>query len=252
MDCKKFEFTASAYLDGESNEHEAREYREHLSFCPLCRERLAETAQVSFMVKTSPLPAIPRGLHRDIMKAVEQGATSQASLRQRAFEWVLRLDPRPLAYVTGVVASMLLFAFVLSGTRPIPTSQYAPVQALVFPVVTGSEGEFKSYNDLAANPGQAGKDDYYQLPRVLNNSALVSFSQIAYQKPGSSGMAALVEVSPDGHAEIVDVLDEQSDPYLVEQLWWSLGKPTFQPALVEGRPVSTRIVLLVEKVDVSG
>lgn len=252
MECKKFEFTASAYLDRELDEKESRDYREHLAICPACRARLAEIERVSLALKTAAPPVMPRELHRDIMNAVERQVAGPANFGQYVSEWLLRLNPRPLAYVTGVMASLLLFGFVLSGVRPIPTSRSVAVQAVVFPVVTGSEGEFKSYNDLATDPNQAGRNDYYQLPRVLNNGALVSFSKVAYQKPGPNGMAALVEISTDGHAEIVDVLDEQSDPEMVEQLWWSLGHPTFQPALVEGRPVPTRIVLLVEKVDVSG
>jgi hypothetical protein len=87
---------------------------------------------------------------------------------------------------------------------------------------------------------------------VLDNSALVSFSHIAYQKRGNEGMSALVEVDSDGCGRLVDVIDAPKDPYMIEQLWWSLRNRTFQPATVSGRPVSTRIILLVEKMDVSG
>ena len=87
---------------------------------------------------------------------------------------------------------------------------------------------------------------------MIDNGALVSFSHIVHDKVGTESMSALVEVSSDGHAELLEMLEEPRDPALVEQLWWSLGKPTFQPARVEGRAVQTRIVLLVEKVDVSG
>jgi hypothetical protein len=89
------------------------------------------------------------------------------------------------------------------------------------------------------------------LPSVLNDSSLVSFSHASYQR--GDGFAILVEVSPDGRGELVEVLDDNPPPpHLVEQLWWSLSKRTFQPAMVEGRPIPTRIVVLVEKLDVSG
>jgi hypothetical protein len=207
---------------------------------------------VSFALRTAARPALPREFRPDIMKTVARRAAHEISFGQRVMEWVLKLNPRPLAYATGVVASFILFGFVLTGVRPIPVPRGAQVQSAVFPVVTGSKDEFNSYNDLAADTSRTGNDPYYQLPRVLSDSALVSFSQIAYQKPGRDGMAALVEVSTDGHAEILDVLDDQSDPQMVEQLWWSLSKPSFQPAMLEGQPVPTRIVLLVEKVDVGG
>jgi hypothetical protein len=65
-------------------------------------------------------------------------------------------------------------------------------------------------------------------------------------------MSALVEVDSDGRGRLVDMLNSPNDPYLIEQLWWSLRNRTFQPATVSGHPVPTRIILLVEKVDVSG
>ena len=51
---------------------------------------------------------------------------------------------------------------------------------------------------ILPDSGSTDTQQYYQLPRVLDNSALVSFSHIAYQKPGNQGMSALVEVDPDG------------------------------------------------------
>ena len=68
----------------------------------------------------------------------------------------------------------------------------------------------------------------------------------------NEGMAAIIEVGQDGRGKLVSVLDEPNDPTLVEQLWWASGKQTFQPATVEGQPVSTHIVMLFEKMDVYG
>jgi len=39
---------------------------------------------------------------------------------------------------------------------------------------------------------------------------------------------------------------------LLRTLSWSLSKRPFQPAIIEGKPVLTRIVMVVEKVDVWG
>jgi hypothetical protein len=148
------------------------------------------------------------------------------------------------------VISMISFSALFSSFRPIPASAIRTEQATIYPIINGSDREYHSYNNLP--PDTANNDHYYQLPRVLDNSALVSFSHIAYQKPGNQGMSALVEVDPDGRGRLVDVLDAPEDSYLIEQLWWSLRDRTFQPATVSGHPVPTRIVLLVEKVDVGG
>jgi hypothetical protein len=255
MECKKFELSASAYIDGELPDQEFAEYRSHLSTCSDCHLRLLELEQVSLMFREVQQPEVPRELHSYVLTEVARHSSREVSVRQRLFEWLLKLNPRPVAYTTGFTISALSFLLLFSSFRPIPVSAIVDTeQAAIFPVVSGSDREFHSYNDLPPDPDStgAGSDHYYQLPRVLDHGALVSFSHIAYQKAGDEGMSAMVEVESDGRARLVDVLDAPKDPYLVEQLWWSLRNRTFQPATVSGRPVSTRIILLVQKMDVSG
>lgn len=253
MECKKFKPAVSAYIDRQLSETEADAYRAHLSICADCRAHLAETKQVSLMLRTVEQPDVPRELHSYIMTQVTRQKAGEIGLAERVFEWLLKLNPRPVGYAAGLVVSSILFVVLFSVARPIPVNAIIPTEEVaILPIISGSDQEFHTYNNLPPDVGPTDSEHYYQLPRVLDNSALVSFSHIAYQKPGNEGMAALVEVGPDGSAKLVDVLNAPKDPYLVEQLWWSLRNRTFQPAIVSGHPVSTRIVLFVEKVDVSG
>lgn len=249
MGCKKFELTASAYLDRQLTLNQTSEYRAHLSTCENCCVDLAEVEQLSLALRRAKQPEAPLELRSYVMTAVARRRAGDISLGQRAFEWLLKLNPRPISYAAGALVSALLFGVLMPSLRPLPAIGASAEQ--IFPVVYSSDREYHNYNNLPPDIGLNGSDHYYQLPRVLDNSALVSFSHIAYQKQGNEGMAALVEVGLDGRARLVDVMGE-ADPYMVEQLWWSLSKRTFQPASVAGRPVPTRIVLLVEKVDVGG
>lgn len=251
-ECEKYELAASAYLDRQLDENTAGDYRAHIGACDACRLQLIETEQASLMLKRLEYPATPRELHSNVMNEVARHATGQISLGERVFEWLLRLNPKPVAYVTGVIVSIISFAGMSAGFKPIPVGKSAPVYAASIPAVSGSDVEFRNYNDLPPDAGLTGNQHYYQLPRVLNDGALVSFSNLAYRSPGDETMAAMVEVSPDGRAILVDIVGEPKDPSVIEQLWWSLQDRTFQPAIVRGRPVVTRIILLVEKVDVNG
>jgi hypothetical protein len=252
MECKNFELTASAYIDRQLQENEAADYREHLSACAGCRLHLVETEAISLALRNADRPAAPRELRSYIMTEATRRARNEISLGESLFAWLLKLNPRPVAYATGLVISVLSFAALFSSFRPIPFGEIQSEQAAIFPVISGSDREYHSYNTLPPDRGITESENYYQLPRVLDNSALVSFSHIAYQKRGNEGMSALVEVDSDGRGRLVDVIDAPKDPYMIEQLWWSLRNRTFQPATVSGRPVSTRIILLVEKMDVSG
>jgi hypothetical protein len=253
MDCKNFELTASAYLDRQLDESETGEYRAHLAGCGECRLLLVEIEATSLMLRSVERPEVPRELRSYVMTEVARNASPDFTLAQRLFDWMLKLNPRVVAYSAGLVLSLLSFGSLFSTFRPIPLpTVQADEQVAILPAVSGSDREFHSYNNLPADASQADDEHYYQLPRVLSNSALVSFSHIAYQKPGNETMTALVEVGVDGRGRLVDVIDAPKDPYLVEQLWWSLRSRSFQPALVSGRPVPTKIILLVEKVDISG
>jgi anti-sigma factor RsiW len=252
MQCKKVESLTSAYLDRRLSEREASAFHSHLSECGPCRSYLMEVEEVSLALRRSDHPEAPRELRSNVMNYLERRAKNQISAGERVTEWLMKFNPRPMSYAAGVVASTILFAFLLSGLKPIPATGTKVERAAILPVMSGSNIEYHAYNDLPRDNASSDDGQYYQLPRVLNNSALVSFSHIAYQKAGDEGMAALVEVDADGSARLVNVLDEPGDPYLVEQLWWSLSNRTFQPAIVEGHAAPTRIVLLVEKMDVGG
>ncbi len=253
MECKKFEFMASAYLDGQLTDAETVAYSAHLSACDDCRLHLDEVEQASLMLRELHSPEAPRELHSNVMREVTGRARKEITLAEQALAWLARFNPRLVAYSTGSVMSALMFALVFSGFRPIPVPAVeANETAMIFPVVSGSDREYHSYNNLPQDKDSTTEEHYYQLPRVLDNSALVSFSHIVYCKPGNEAMSAMVEVDPDGRGQLIDVLNAPKDPYIVEQLWWTLRSRTFQPAIVSGHPVSTRIIMFVEKVDVSG
>jgi hypothetical protein len=63
----------------------------------------------------------------------------------------------------------------------------------------------------------------------------------------------LAEVGSDGRASIVEVLSGPSDPKLVQMLETALFRQAFEPAKSRSRrPVPSRVVLLVQQVDVIG
>ncbi len=223
---------------------------------PIAARAWPRTQALSLALKRNDEPETPRELHSYIMRAIEQREAREISIDQSFFEWLLKLNPRPLSYATGVVVSAILFTFMLSAVKPIPvigSTTGAAVQADSIPVVTSPEEEYTAYNDAPLGEGPSDNEHSYELPRVLDDSSLVSFSHVSYEQGSSEGIAVLVDVSPDGRGELVEVLgDDPPPPQLVEQLWWSLSKRTFQPAMVEGRPIPTRIVVLVEQMNVSG
>jgi hypothetical protein len=253
MICEKFKFTASAYIDRHLTQSEADQYRAHLYMCADCRAHLTETREASSLLRSIARPEPPSELHSYVVTAIERRSAKDYSLAEMAYDWVLKLNPQPVSYMAGVMISAVMFALMLFALKPIQViGSDAPIvsEEVIAEQVLSSGEEFCALNDL---PAEAQPEEWL-MPRMLKNTGLVSFSLVAYDEAGPETMAAIVEVKSDGRAELIEVLGESSEAKKVEQLWWSLAlsRRTFQPAFVNGKPVSTRIVLLVEKVDVRG
>ena len=189
MECKTFTAMASAYLDGQLTDAETVACDIHLATCADCRLRFEEVEGASLLLKELSSPAAPRELHSYVIHEVASRARHELTFTQFALRWLLRFNLRLVAYSAGSILSALLFAVVFSGFRPIPVPAVeANETALIFPVVSGSDREYHSYNNLPQDKDAVAEEHYYQLPRVLDNSALVSFSADAIVLVSSDGV----------------------------------------------------------------
>ena len=253
MQCKEFHFDASGYVDGQLSQDETAKYHTHLVGCADCQDYVRQLDRVGELLRTVEPVDLPSELHGNVMLAVRSNVrdvTSLAGVKRRLVESVQRFNPQVISYSAGAIVSGLLFALTLAGFKPIPTTGYIPYRPVI--AVTGTDEQFDVYNDLSDLDHPTGEKHAYELPRVTGSSSLVNFSNVAYRKPGNEGAAALVEVMPDGSGRLVRVLEEPSDPTVIDKLRRSLSEKPFQPAILSGKPVPTRIVLFLQKMDVIG
>lgn len=251
MKCKEFSLLASGYMDGYIERNDKVEYQKHLQVCADCRSYFSELSDASSLLATLETPEVPRELRGYVMAEIRREVSGRVSFSQRIFETLIKLNPHLVSYTVGAVVSIVLFGITLVGFRPIYGIVPLPSDYAMAPIV-GSDLEYHSYNNMPPDQQESSNEHDYALPRISNDSSLVSFSNIAYRKRGDEEAAALIEVGPDGKGRVVEVLQKPSDPAVLQDLQWSLSKRPFQPAMVSGKPVQTRTILLVQKVDVSG
>jgi hypothetical protein len=251
--CEEYRSMASAYIDRQLEVVDEMRYQEHLDGCNGCNTHLIDTRKLSLIVRQASDPAVPRELHDYVMTAVRRQSNNEVGLLQRLNDAVQRLNPRIVSYAAGLVMSVVLFTGTIAGFRPI--SKVAQANGALPPLeaVTGNGLEYSIYNDLPLDPSPTD-EQFYELPRVVVGSSLVSFSYIALQRPGDETAVVWIEIYPNGKARILEVLKSPSDPTLIGVLQWALSRQPLQPAreIASGQPVSTRIVLFVEKMDVIG
>jgi len=251
MKCKNSKQTASAYLDRELPPPEMAEYRGHLAGCDGCQTYLSELDSLSHALATLPRVDTPRELHSYVMGPIRRGVKGEFRPIRRLVEFSMKLNPRLVSYSVGVLVSAILFGLTMVGLRPYRVIE-GPIADQYFSTIWGSDQEWHAYNDVPPYDSDGSSMHAYELPRVVSDSSLISFSNVAYRKPGKEGAWALVEIGADGKGRIIEVLEKPNDPDVIGDLAWSLSKRPFQPAVLSGHPVPTRIVLFFEKVDISG
>jgi hypothetical protein len=187
-----------------------------------------------------------------VIGPISRGVNGGIRPIQQLTDFCQKLNPRLVSYGVGVLVSGILFGLTLAGLRPYRIMDGPIAENYYFPAISGSDQEFDAYNDITPHPSDSSFQHAYELPRVVRDSSLISFSNIAYRKPGNEEAWALVEVGADGKGRIIQVLEKPNDPDVIGALEWGLSKRPFQPAVLSGHPVQTRMVLVVQKVDVSG
>ena len=88
------------------------------------------------------------------MTEATRHANKEISFVQLIVEWLMKLNPRLVAYATGVVLSVVSFGMLFSSFRPIPVGSSGITeteQVAIFPVISGSDREYHSYNGLPAD-----------------------------------------------------------------------------------------------------
>jgi hypothetical protein len=251
MKCKNSKQTASAYLDRELQPQEMTEYKGHLGSCGDCQSYLSELNNLSYALASLRRVDTPRELHSYVMGPIRRGVNGEFRPIESLVDFCQKLNPRLVSYGVGLMVSGILFGLTLAGLRPYRVID-GPIAAQYYSAILGSDQEFDAYNNLPPHGPDGSLQHAYELPRVVQDSSLISFSNIAYRKPGNESTWALLEIGADGKAKIIEVLEKPSDPDVLGDLVWSLSKRPFQPAVQSGRPVQTRMVLLVEKVDIWG
>jgi hypothetical protein len=254
----------SEYIDRRLGEAQRRAFEEHLAQCASCRWRVDDTRAAVDALRSARRPVPPPDLLDSTLRAIDRtieprlaivaspprrrvrplGGGLVAFCRRLLADYEFKL----IAYSVGVVVTFTLFTGTLAGLKPIWQIARNLQQE---PMIWISSEE-------AAVMGIPGVDGMrtvaYTLPRVAEHGSLSQFA--AYPGlPDEDDLVVIAEVRPDGRASLIEVLSGPEDPAFVNELRIALNRPAFVPAsavTVAGRPVPSRVVLLLQRVDVVG
>jgi hypothetical protein len=262
MHCQESQKRTSEYIDHLLGEVDRSAYVDHLAACAPCRAHLGEMRGTVEWLRSLPAIPPPPDLYESTFRAIDR--TEEPRLAVVATPPRRRLRPMDaglgalvrrffvehefhlIAYSVGMVASFFLFTGVLMGLRPLValTAGQSPRQATIW--ITTREADAMGV-DLEPRLAAVA----YTIPKVSEQGGLPQFA--ARSQASGSDLIVLADVSAEGRASIVEILGGTADPQVVGELAIALNRRVFVPArAISGRPVASRVVFLLQRVDVVG
>lgn len=242
MKCQTIRRDASAHIDGMLEGTRAQVLRAHLRECAECAQYVENLRSLVLTLKELPRPAVPARLTQDILEAVDALPMGRPRWLARLIPHLVRLvvaHPQVVSLMASVVITSSLMLAILANFTPLPVIPVASHR----PQITLTPVEYRLLNQGRVPSSATG---VYTLPRLRqggNLDALFAATQ-------SDEFALITVVHPDGRASVVDVLTPPASSRILAQANESLQELRFQPAMNSGRPVSTQLVMLVQRLDV--
>lgn len=268
MDCQEFRSHLSLYVDEAfetSSTAERAVCDEHLRHCPLCRADVADLRKIKSSLSAIRRPEISPDFTDALRRAVATELIAQAATRKTVLEktdWRGWFKFNLMPYTVGTIGSALLFLMMFSALYTAMTAfrslevRAASVEgdsvAIINPESVKIYDTSLPYSpaDYAALRSQHG----FESPSLNPKGALVSFtSSLMRGEVDQSAVVVVADVFGNGLARVADVLEAPNDPNKLDELEKILNnEPVFVPASYDKRPENLRVVLLIQKVNISG
>lgn len=255
MRCNEVRKLTSEYIDYELTEASRQAYEAHVSDCSGCSEHLDRMRGLVAGLRQIGAPSAPDDLFDQTMMAIDRAAQPELSIMARrpfrlqpqfhgslmrlvdglAFNYEFKL----ISFSFGLVFSFFLFSGILASMRPlmtitefVPQSRTAQADSIEFVTPPSTDS----------------------LPRVSMSGPLARDVAVINLDDLQDGLVVVAEITPDGRGSIVQVLSPDSNGYTVGEIALALNRPrTFVPAINRsGRPISSRVVMFFDRVEVVG
>ncbi len=215
MNCHEVSHKLSQFVDGEMSPFEARDVQRHLEDCPLCEHHLSELQLIRGAL-SSPV-YLPEGSRRrmrhTLITRVHQKWSDYPPILLGKFLTTLRdLDRQSALCRLSALPVSLVFLFILASQLP-----RLPVQHWTFPVYTSG----------SVSPTTSSRPPV--LVQVLQSDQRISeLMDTAWRIPYEDSFSLVAEISPEGNAQIRNVLEYPRSMELLNTVDLTLRESRFE------------------------
>lgn len=240
MNCLNVRLQASSYLDHQLSSAANQEFLFHINSCKACFKYVDDIRQTSSLLKGLGTATPPPDLARNIvakMNAAHVCRPASHSLKAWLDNFILYTRPQYVSYATGFILTCLLFTGVIYGFRPKFVEELAGQVTVTFTPIETIELPTPSPIET--------------LPSVEASNALAELTAKAHQTPNKD-IFVVADVSTKGQAKLVQLVDGPQNAQFERNFAAALKRASFRPATKDGRPIQSRMLLLIQTIDVRG
>ncbi len=263
MKCENLQFNLSLYIDDILTADERGIVGKHLAQCPLCRQKLDDFKSLRQSLVKISNPVMPLDLLASVKMAMAAElvptAKKQTSYLSAGFREFLQMRVMPL--MAGTTAS-LVFGFsllwiLLAGANSKQTTDFTTFDTVTQSTVfVGAKPPLDDDEitaaDVAAGRGLVSSES----PSINPHGALIAMTNAFVNSKGNGNeLVVVADVFSNGLANIEEVVAPLDNEQAVFDLEQAFNKNStdapFVPALLDRRADSMRVVLKIQRVDIS-
>ncbi len=265
MKCENLQFNLSVYSDDILSVEECANVEEHLTRCPLCRQKLADFQALRGSLRGMQRLEMPSDLLASVRSGVAREAGTYGQKREFIFtedfrRWLLM---RFMPYGVGTVASLLLgfmllwtlFSFKHYNGQNAESAQYEPF-AKSSVLLADASPKTDSFELSDADFARARLSVSGESPSVNPQGALVALAKSFVRgEMKDDEVVVVADVFGNGLAQIAEVVEPSRDREAVRELEKALkNDPNFAPfvpANIDHRSDTVRVILKIQSVNVN-
>lgn len=235
MKCRKVRSKIHDYMDQRLDGRESREVEDHLSRCPGCHDLYLEFRQISGLLAgrltLSPV-AGQRVFHQVRSKGRLTWSARVVGVIDQIYTFSRDLD-RGLVWskVVALPVSLTFFALIMVHFSPVR------IQELTYAVISSSQATVLHVRPLMVRQVQARQKES-QLEQLIDT---------AWRIPYEDSLSLVAEITPEGNAQIDDILEYPKSAELLDAVALTLRNSRFHSVSKLSRPF---LIYSFQKIDV--
>lgn len=239
MNCSYYRQRASFYVDHELTPDENQEFLLHLNSCSNCFEYVDEIRHTSQVLQRLGSTMPPADLAKNIVAQLNAAHVCKPA-KPNVMYWLVNTffynRPQYVSYATSFVVTCLLFTAVIYNFRPGLMRELRGQVSVIW----------TPYEEIAIPTPL-----FDTVASVQSSKALSDLAKAQLVAPDQD-LFLVADVSSKGRADFVEIVDSPKNDKLERRVVNVLKRASFKPATKDGRPVNSRLFLLIQTIDVRG